>query len=230
MWSLIKRLFSRKVESPPPPSPRLANASINRVYPVSTDVIYGNQRLSLSLSWVKPEKKVYIYTVSDDSFETGNTIIKSLKIPGKEKGKRYRYITSIPDVVNVPNPRTDCGKIYTVATSGVRVAVDLIWPDCLGDDLDKGPKPESCLSIGRNLAKLGVFYSLSKPPKKQDLEAAERRLANNYKEIIAQAKAYYWGTGKSPEGDFGKRVAAAAEYLGITNIPWNRRKTDKESR
>ncbi len=231
MWSLIRRLFSAKEPeaSPPPRTKRIG--SISTIHPSSTTSIWANLPYLPDFHFYKPKSYVYIYNASEESFEAGNSTVKRLEIPGREPRKRYRYITSFPDVVTLTKPDADAATFITTALSGVRLAVDLISPDNLTSDLDAGPRPEACLSIGRDLSKRGVFYSLSKPPKKKDLEAAEKRLAKFHQDVFDQARALYWGTGKAPEGDFGRSVALAAKYLGITQIPWKSvKKAPKESR
>lgn len=199
----------------------------------STEV-FNSHQLTVNRNEVRTDQRpfVFLYSVSKGHYKATNGRV-TIEIPECRENERYRFITSFPERVY----SVECtGDFYTDCTSdsGVRVVVDLINPDNVTNDLDKTPSGANLFSIapgGRDLAKKGVFYSLSNPPKLADIVAAERRLGDYYKNLWECAITMYWSTGKSPENDFGYELSLAAKYLEITSIPWNlkRRKSDKES-
>lgn len=193
------------------------------------------RRLDLSPLARIPEQKpfVFIYSLNerDLNMRPHPFFPKGVPVPGRKENERYSFVMSLPEVLFPIKFIPEEVTFVPLEISGVRVAVDLINPDNLGTDLDALVPPEQSFSIGNDLARKGVFYSLTKPPADRDVVAAENRLRKYYKDVFDKARSLYWGTGSIPFSfRNGEEVADAARYLGITNIPWERRKTDRKGK
>jgi len=98
-------------------------------------------------------------------------------------------VTSLPNIVQLPLHNDDSLEITAVTMRGERLAMDLINPDNLGLDQNKGTDTTRPTGIGRNLGEQGVFWSLNNPPKKEEVDAAVKRMETRYKNLLEKAEA-----------------------------------------
>jgi hypothetical protein len=183
MWNKfvawLRSLFSFRRKSRPP------NCTIN-AYPQHKKVLseglgqWGNphfHRLE-PLAGFHCVPFVFLYNLSEESFKiVGHPVFGSFTIAGRLSDERYRFITSVPEYVHPTKFNLQTSDIEATNLLGVRAVVDLINPDNWTNDLDYEVSPETSFSIGNDLSKKGVFFSLSNPPVESDIIAAERRMA-----------------------------------------------------
>ena len=164
----------------------------------------------------KPTYKIWIYNVSRQSFTVVHPVLRTVTIPANTTRKKYVLFTSLPNVVQMPQDNIDTDEITAKPMRGERLAMDLINPDNLG--LDQDAEIGWRTSIGRNLGEMGVFWSLSNPPKASEVAAAVKRMEVYYKNLLEQAEAL---EKVSTEREFQNIVTpahhAAAEHFKITN-------------
>jgi len=164
----------------------------------------------------KPTYKVWIYNVSRQSFTVVHPVLRTVTVPANTTRKKYVLFTSLPNVVQMPQANIDTDEITAKPMRGERLAMDLINPDNLG--LDQDAEIRWRTSIGRNLGEMGVFWSLSNPPKASEVAAAVKRMEGYYKRLLEQAEAL---EKVSIEREFQNIVTpahhAAAEHFKITN-------------
>ena len=121
---------------------------------------------------------------------TTPTLAKGMKFPGKQKGKKYAVVTSIPDVIVTPVARVGTDDpVRAVYEDGKRVAMDMINPENLGLDQEVESSLGEHLSEGRNLGNRGVFWSKHNPPLDSELKAARKRMKKRYIMLLEQAQA-----------------------------------------
>jgi hypothetical protein len=137
----------------------------------------------------KPTYKVWIYNVSRQTFKVDHPVLRNVTIWGNETRKRYTMVTSLPNIVQMPLHNNDSWETTAVPIRGERLAMDLINPDNLGLDQNKGTDTIRPTGICRNLGEQGVFWSLNNPPKKEEVDAAVKRMETRYKNLLEKAEA-----------------------------------------
>jgi hypothetical protein len=168
----------------------------------------------------KPTYKVWIYNVSRQTFKVEHPVLRNVTIWGNKTRKRYIMVASLPNIVQIPLYNTDSWEITAVPMRGERLAMDLINPDNLG--LDQDAKLHYSTGIGRNLGEQGVFWSLNNPPKKEEVDAAVKRMETHYKNLLEKIKAVEEASiPNSLKDEVTPELHAAADYLNVSTS-WHR--------
>src|ERR1700690_744847 len=108
-----------------------------------------------------------------------------------EGTSKWHYSTSFPQPTLISKFNDESEQVGFIETDAVRFVVDQIHPDNptrslnikLPDD-NRSPR-----SSGNNFAEKGVFFSLSKPPLKADVDEAVKRMEDYYNRLLDQAAA-----------------------------------------
>ena len=201
-----------------------------------------------------PDYYVYVYNVSSRTFEdpnTGRGIVGriNLRVPGVtdedgttvlvekmvDKKKqlvevegefKWHYATSFPQPVLISKFNDEAEQISYIETDAVRFVVDQIHPDNPTRSLETklSDNPNAPLSAGNNFGQRGVFFSLTKPPMKADVDAAVRRMETYYNNLLDRAAALELSDEKqlSEELRANPDYGYAAAYFGRT-FKWNRK-------
>lgn len=201
----------------------------------------GGSRANISyrgVSWrptSRPEYLVYIYNVSVRTFNSFGKLDRT-KIPGVTEtdpdtvteldgsighlgnDRRIKYVTSFPQPILLPRHNPDSEELQYDQQDAVRFVVDLINPDNLTQSLDIDINSVFSTAEDRDLSKQGVFFSLSNPPKREDVEKAYARMEKYYRGLLEMARILeqtnkpmlHEKAGTNP--DFGH----AAAYYGET--------------
>jgi hypothetical protein len=136
----------------------------------------------------KPEYLVYLYNVSEQTFEVSRSpILRRLVINGRKKGEKFTMVTSFPQPLLVPKGSPDSSEIDIAAQDTRRFVMDIVNPDNLGLDQDTVLDPKFVTSQGVDLGKKGVFWSLNNPPTEAEVEKAIKRMEKYYTYLIEQA-------------------------------------------
>lgn len=198
-----------------------------------------------------PDYHVHIYNLSARTFEdqSGRGIIGriSLRAAGvddnsptevgtgkiRPDGKpekvvdgdtRYSYVTSFPQPVLISKFNDESNQIGYVETDAIRFVVDQIHPDNPTRSLDVQIPNTVIQSSGNNYAIRGVFFSLTNPPMKVDVDAARVRMERYYNQLLEKAGALEH-TNKdqlASELQSNPDYGYAAQYFGRT-FTWNRK-------
>jgi hypothetical protein len=132
--------------------------------------------------------RVYIYNISPFIHQKEHSIFKNIVIPKCPIGKPYVLAFSIPEKMVSTKVDVCMDQTYFSGFDGKRVAMDIINPNNFG--LDQNLDNMRYNNDGSdNLSKRGVFWSLSYPPKKEELAAAKKRLKEYYKNVLEKAEA-----------------------------------------
>jgi len=138
----------------------------------------------------KPDAYVYLYNVSEQEFKVSRPpILREMRIPARDYGKRYKLITSLPIPLLTPKPNVDAQEYDVVALDTRRFAMDIVNPDNTSLNQDMPVDPKEHISEGNNLGALGLFWSMNNPPSDTEVEAAIRRMEKRYRNLIDEADA-----------------------------------------
>ena len=179
-----------------------------------------------------PEYYVYLFNASVRTFEKAGPY-QNIRIPGvtdadpslegMNANQRYHYVTSFPQPMLMPQYKDNDGLIGTVQVDARRYIIDLINPNNLTLSLDTAVRPENELSIGNDLSRSGVFFSLSNPPERHDVEAAIARMEKEYRALLEKAQTLELTdkAGLQTQLSANPDYAYAAEYFGAT-VSWRK--------
>lgn len=135
----------------------------------------------------KPDFVVYLYNVSEQSFDVSRPpILRTMKIPGRKPNERYTLVTSFPCPLLHPKANVDSNEFDIIATDTRRFVMDIINPDNYG--LDQDAVIQSNVSEGQNLGARGVFWSLNNPPREDEVTAAVKRMEKHFRNILEAAR------------------------------------------
>lgn len=200
-----------------------------------------------------PDYQVYVYNLSSRTFEDpanpGRGIIGRINlfaqgvqdedptavlveksVGGKKEfaeedgDVRYHYVTSFPQPVLISKFNDESETIGYIETDAVRFVVDQIHPDNPGRSLNAVLPNAPGRSQGNNFGEKGVFFSLTNPPLKQDVDEARARMEKYYTALLDKAAALE----HSDEKQLGEELRGnpdygyAAAYYGRT-FKWNRK-------
>lgn len=147
---------------------------------------------------------VWVYNVSRQTFVVDHPVLGTVKIPGNTTRKRYSLYTRFPGVMILPKGSLDEHFIHPYPVDGRNFVMDLINPDNF--TLDQDRKRTYTTGVGRNLSDMGVFWSLSNPPKKEEISAAVKRMAARYNILLERINELYLGS--LPDMKRAKRLLA----------------------
>lgn len=165
----------------------------------------------------KPDFTVYLYNVSEQSFEISRPpLIRKLSIPAKKAGERFAFVTSLPSPILMPKPSVDSGEIGIDAMDGRRLAMDIVNPDNTGIDQEAALDPRQIVSTGVNLGLRGVFWSLNSPDKvtEEEVNRAVKRMEKRYLQALEEARAVEVSNPAALSTFLTPEHHAAADYWG----------------
>ena len=170
---------------------------------------------------------VYIYNIAKLEYKVSRLpLIKELIIPARKENEKYAVVTSLPSPFKFPKGNIDSNDIDIVVIDGRRMAMDLINPDNL--TLDQDAVITGSFSVGQNLGKLGVFWSVNNPPTEADLAAATRRMEKYYRELLSDARAVETSNPQALPSVLTPTLHAAADYFH-EQTNWHKKEIHKEN-
>lgn len=138
----------------------------------------------------KPEYFVYIFNVSEETYEVARPpIAKRIVIPGRKVGEKYALAGQIPQPLLIPEGNVDSSDIRVGAQDARRFAMDIINSENLTLDQDAVIDPKQAFSQGADLGKKGVFWSLNAVPTEEEIKKAVGRMEKYYTYLLSQARA-----------------------------------------
>lgn len=176
-----------------------------------------------------PDYYVYLYNVSTMEHKISRPpMLREVTMPARRENEKYILVTRLPVPLLVPKGNVDSSEIDFIPTDTRRFAMDLINPDNLGLNQDAVIAPKEVTSQGNNLGKKGVFWSLSNPPKEEEVTAAYRRMEAHYKQILNEARTVETSNPKELPNILGPEHHVAAEYFHETTN-WHNKPVHKEN-
>lgn len=175
----------------------------------------------------KPDYWVYLYNVSEQSFDVFRPpLFANVHIPGRKRGEEYATAARLPSPLLAPQGSVDSDELSTNLMDTRRVAMDMINPDNLSLDQDAViAKPSN---IGNNLGAKGVFWSLNNPPTEDEIKSAVKRMEANYNKVLEKMKALETSNPKEMLEHLSPEVHAAADYFNLENSWHSKRATPQE--
>ena len=174
-----------------------------------------------------PDYFVYLFNIAKQEYKVSRLpLIKELRIPAREEGKKYAVVARIPSPFKFPKGNVDSNDIDIVVMDGRRFTMDIINPDNPG--LDQDAVITQNFAIGNNLGKLGVFWSLNIEPTEAELERATARLTAHYRSLLSEARAVEVSNPTQLSGMLSPAHHAAADYFHET-FTWHSKTVHKEN-
>ncbi len=174
----------------------------------------------------KPDYWVYLYTVSDQTFDVYRPpLLANLHLVGKEKGKDYTQCARFPQPLLAPQGSVDNDEITVMPMDTRRFVMDIINPDNL--TLDQDAVISQITGVGNDLGKKGVFWSLNGPgaskidssrseaPTEAEIKAAVKRMERYYNSLLEKARAVETSKPGELTDLLTPEYHAAADYFGI---------------
>lgn len=164
----------------------------------------------------EPDHFVYIYSVSDRSFQISQPpLVSNLNIPARKEGERYIRVCTIPHPFNQYDRESGNGEVIVRAHVGELVAASLVNPNNPTLDQDMRVPDGATLGLGVDLTAQGVFWSLNDPPTEQELMKAEKRRERYYRGLIERARTLEISNPQELEFLINQDYHMAAEFFGI---------------
>ena len=162
----------------------------------------------------KPDYWVYLYNVSEQSFDVFRPpLFANVHIPGRKRGEEYATAARLPSPLLAPQGSVDSDELSTNLMDTRRVVMDMINPDNLSLDQDAViAKPSN---IGNNLGAKGVFWSVNNPPTEDEVKAAVRRMEAYFNKVLEKMKALETSDPKALLEHLGPEAHTAADYFGV---------------
>ena len=130
---------------------------------------------------------VYLFNIAKQEYKISRLpVIKEMVIPARKEGEKYARVTKLPSPMKMPKGNIDSNEIDIVIMDGRRMAMDIINPD--NWTLDQDAVLTHSDSVGQNIGRLGVFWSLNEVPTEAELAAATRRLETHYRNLLTEAR------------------------------------------
>ena len=130
---------------------------------------------------------VHIYNIAKQEYKISRLpLIKEMTIPARKEGEKYARVTSLPSPFKFPKGNIDSNDIDIVVIDGRRMAMDIVNPDNFS--LDQDAVITQSFSVGQNLGRLGVFWSVNEEPTEKELADATRRLEAHYRGLLTEAR------------------------------------------
>jgi hypothetical protein len=170
---------------------------------------------------------VYLFNIAKQEYKISRLpIIKEMIIPARKEGEKYARVTKLPSPMKLPKGNVDSNDIDVVVMDGRRMAMDIINPDNFS--LDQDAVITGSFSVGNNLGKLGVFWSLNEEPTEAELAAATKRLEAHYRSVLTEARAVETSNPQALPAVLTPITHAAADYFRET-FNWHKREVHLES-
>ena len=171
-----------------------------------------------------PDYHIYLFNVSARLFEKvgpyQKVTIPGLKdddpwLPEMKENEKYHFVTSFPQPMMIFNPNDQTGEIGVLKTDARRYVMDIINPDNMTFSLDTMIPQEHVFSVGNDLSRSGVFFSLSNPPAAADVKAAYARMEKHYNHLLQRAEVLEMTDKPKLSEELGSNpdYAFAAEYF-----------------
>lgn len=174
--------------------------------PASTTAFSANRQFAgvAYRSQRTPDYHVYVFNISARSFDSFGKLTNR-KIAGVREedpdtvtevdgavgnlgnNRKYRYFTSFSQPMLIPDPDVDSSELRHREQDAVRYVVDLINPDNVTHSLDTYIDPNRATAVNRDMSMQGIFFSLSNPPKREDIEKAYARMEKYYTMLLEEA-------------------------------------------
>jgi len=174
----------------------------------------------------KPDFYVYLYNVSEQSFDVFRPpLFANIHIPGRKPKEIYTIAARLPQPLLTPQGSVDSDELSTNLMDTRRVVMDMINPDNLG--LDQDAVINNPTNVGNDLGKKGVFWSLNGPgaskidpskfeaPTDAEIKAAIRRMEQHYNTLLEKARAVETSNPKELVEMLTPEHHAAADYFGV---------------
>ncbi len=170
---------------------------------------------------------VYLFNIAKQEYKVSRLpLIKEMVIPAREEGKKYARITKLPSPFKMPKGNIDSNEIDIVVIDGRRMAMDIVNPD--NWSLDQDAVITGSDSVGQNLGRLGVFWSVNEEPTEKELADAKRRLEVHYKKLLEEARAVEVSNPQQLSSILSPSHHAAADYFHET-FTWHNKAVHKEN-
>jgi hypothetical protein len=170
---------------------------------------------------------VYLFSIAKQEYKVSRLpLIKDMIIPARTEKQDYVLITKLPSPFKFPKGNIDSNDIDIVVLDGRRMAMDIVNPDNLS--LDQDAVITSSFSVGQNLGKLGVFWSVNAEPTEKELAAATRRMETHYKSLLSEARAVEVSNPQALSSILSPTHHAAADYFHET-FTWHNKAVHKEN-
>src|ERR1700723_863620 len=159
------------------------------------------------------EYHIYVYSVSDYEHKIEKPWFHGTKIlKGKKSGEDYTVVMSIPHPLMLPKEDFNSNTIDFVPTSGMAIVNDILNPD-------------NDISGSNNLARRGVFYSMTNPPKPEEVKAAVGKMETHFRGLLEKARVLELSNPKELNELLTAEYHQAAEYFGEENLSWHKKQT-----
>lgn len=170
---------------------------------------------------------VYLFNIAKQEYKVSRLpLIKEMTIPARQEGKPYALVTKLPSPFKHPKGNVDSNDIDIVISDGRRMAMDIINPDNL--TLEQDAVITQSFSVGQNLGKLGVFWSLNEVPTEKELAAATRRLEAHYRALLTEARAVETSNAAALPAVLTPAHHSAADYFHET-FNWHKKEVHMEN-
>ncbi len=199
-----------------------AAASLSKINNVDWNFSTADYMLSRPADFL-----VYLFNVAKQEYKvTRLPLIKDMIIPARGENDKYALVTTLPSPFKYPKGNIDSNDIDVVVIDGRRMAMDIINPDNLS--LDQDAVITGSFSVGQNLGKLGVFWSLNEEPTEKEVAAATRRLEAHYRTLLTEARAVEVSNPQSLSSILSPAHHAAADWFHET-FTWHSKEVHKEN-
>lgn len=174
----------------------------------------------------KPDFYVYLYNVSEQSFDVFRPpLFANVHIPGRKAKETYSIAARLPQPLLTPQGSVDSDELSTNLMDTRRVVMDMINPDNLS--LDQDAVINNPTNVGNDLGKKGVFWSLNGPgaskidpsrfeePTADEIKRAVSRMERHYNFLLEKARAVETSNPKELIEMLTPEHHAAADYYGV---------------
>ena len=170
---------------------------------------------------------VYLFNIAKQEYKISRLpIIKEMIIPARKEGEKYAKVTKLPSPMKVPKGNVDSNDIDIIVMDGRRMAMDIINPDNLS--LDQDAVITGSFSVGQNMGRLGVFWSLNEVPTEKELADATRRLEVYYRSLLTEARSIEVSNPQALPAVLTPATHAAADYFHET-FNWHKKEVHLEN-
>ena len=170
---------------------------------------------------------VYLFNIAKQEYKISRLpVIKEMVIPARKEGEKYARVTKLPSPMKMPKGNIDSNEIDIVIMDGRRMAMDIINPD--NWTLDQDAVLTHSDSVGQNIGRLGVFWSLNEEPTEAELAAATRRLETHYRNLLTEARTTETSNPAALPAVITPAHHAAADYFS-EQLNWHKKEIRLES-
>jgi hypothetical protein len=178
-----------------------------------------------------PEYYVYLYNVSEEVYKVSRPpIAKEIILVGRPKGKKFQVCGRFPQPMVLPRTSVDQSAMGFDTLDARRFAMDVINSENLTLNQDAVIDARNSFSVGHDLGKKGVFWSLNGPgnvgkrgpngeellaePTEKEINRAYDRMEGYYKFLIDQADTVQASAPAKLGEILSPEHHAACEYFG----------------